>query len=1114
MFFTESLLQGLNTSLGIGYFFIKNSKKRYISYADIIDKSFKIAAFLSKKTQPGDRIIILMDDVSEFIPSFIGCLFSGLIAVPVNLPRSHSQAKRLSYIVKDANAQIVLCNSSAKYAAQMLMDQLDYDQILTLLVSEDCPNDLKIKEKIFPHKPHDILFLQYTSGSTGTPKGVIITNENLISNLLSIQKALNITEKDYGVFWLPHYHDMGLIGGILLGLYFKIPSSFIDPIDFLRNPVCWLEEISERRGTFSAAPNFAYELCNKQIMDINALRIDLSHWRVAIIGAEPIRYNTLSAFIDKFSPYGLNPNTFVPSYGLAEATLIVSCSPVGQGIKTFNMQISQESNIAGPNRIRQFVSCGSPAQSVSFNVIRKDGTNCLDGEVGEIIIKGQSVSPGYWDPLVKNNQLISMTPGLERKAKTGDLGFIKNGELFICGRKKDLMIINGRNIHPEDIETYIAEKFFNSGIVFSAVFSVDHGIENIIIIVETPPSKNIKLNYDNVIEKVYRCILIEFGLKPSRILVVRRGTLPRTSSGKIQRSASRQALFDETLSIICDKNFAQQSNESLLPIKEQTFPVLKPVKDLSFATYSDIFSILHEELGLILGIKDLIINGTDKLVELGLDSLQHFELIANIEKRFNLVITDNTIQNFPTVDQICQIIKEKFEHTSKSTEVYILDIKKQPIDIQLSNLSHTQFRALFLERMKPHYPGSLIRGAIHFRFGVDAERLEDEIFKIFTNHEIFRTSFTSINGVDKQKIYPSLQWSLDEHYIALDVLSVLDSLKDENFFLQYHGPIDLFNEPPLVKLTLLHCVEGGSILMMTIHHIIFDGWSAAQFIEELSVNYSDKSISTLNLSPSYREYVEYQKEELEDNKLEVLENFWKSYLSDTVHVKQDRSVHSVMTHTVETKLDKEIWNQIKMFCILHSITPHICLLGCFQFAIALEIEAQNILTASPTANRPTKFSRTLGFFVNPCIVINRIDLNISMKEMLLQLKHNAIESYKHASLPIREVVNLIHPNSQGVQNPLFNSWFSIHIPLLRKNITKELGWVPYVFPTNTSSVDFTLEIIPDDIQVKCVFSRRTSKKENVINFSKNFHSIIESMLLNPSALLVDIKRSLLMMRDV
>ena len=545
-----------------------------LTYGQLEQRAKAIAAYLQSLSSSQDRVLLLYPPGLDYIEAFFGCLYAGVIAIPAYTPRPNRSLSRLQSIIKDADATIALTTHSIFNSLERQLERTPQLKALGWLTTDNLDGDLAKNWQPPNLSSSTLAFLQYTSGSTAEPKGVKIAYENLLHNLEAIHRCFRHSEDSRGVIWLPPYHDMGLIGGILQPLYGNFPVTLMSPLMFLQNPLRWLKAVSRQRATTSGGPNFAYDLCVRKFKPEQAAGLDLSSWSVAFNGAEPINYETLDKFAATFEPYGFRMDAFYPCYGMAEATLIISGSSKNDAVvtKTVKGKALERNQIAfaaseGDNS-RTLVSCGNSLADQKIVIVNPEThTTCSTGEVGEIWVSGTSVAGGYWNRHSETEHTFNACLQDTQDSgflRTGDLGFIEDGELFVTGRLKDMIIIKGRNHYPQDIEKTVQDS--NSVIRPSCVasFSVNvAGEEKLIILAEVERHywssnrsasksngnghKNGIPNTKELIQTIRREVSKNHDLQIHTTLLLKPGGIPKTSSGKIQRHVCRADFLAGTL---------------------------------------------------------------------------------------------------------------------------------------------------------------------------------------------------------------------------------------------------------------------------------------------------------------------------------------------------------------------------------------------------------------------------------------------------------------------------------------------------------------------------------------------------------------------------------------
>jgi 8-amino-7-oxononanoate synthase len=681
-----------------------------ITYEELDRRAQAIGAWLkSRGVCEGERALLLYPPGLDFIAAFFGCVFAGVIAVPVYPPRRNRSMERIQAIVDDAQAKVGLTTDAVLSRVESLIDETHHLKELSWLATCRVPAGMDQQWRMPDVHGETLAFLQYTSGSTGTPKGVVLNHANLVHNSALIAYAFEHTRTGRGVFWLPSYHDMGLIGGILQPLYMGLPSVLMSPMTFLQKPYRWLLAISRFGGTTAGGPNFAYDLCVRKVTPEQRKTLDLSSWKVAFNGAEPVRAETIYRFTEAFAPCGFHREAFYPCYGLAEATLIVSGGYVAKPpiIRSFDVQALAEDRAVevdvANGRGRLLVSSGEPLPDQDIVIANPHTfTACQAEQIGEIWVKGPSVAQGYWHQPESTEAVFRARlkdTGEGPFLRTGDLGFVQDGALFVTGRLKDLIIIRGVNYYPQDIELSVQRSHTRLRGDCVAAFTVDKdGREQLVLVAEVDHHK--QGNLSGVFQAIRRAVSLEHDLVVDAILLIRAGTIHKTSSGKIQRHACRQAYFDGKLDVVGQWGGELLDSDAAEPapaaeVAKQDQPVCAP----SEATVSPPVSKNGEGAGLQTAAAPEICpagdtegsspagsNGAARRVKVaqlvveeirrvakeraagmtldspiaasGLDSLERMEILASLEERFGGRFPSQALPELETARQLIAAVEK------------------------------------------------------------------------------------------------------------------------------------------------------------------------------------------------------------------------------------------------------------------------------------------------------------------------------------------------------------------------------------------------------------------------------------------------------------------------
>jgi acyl-CoA synthetase (AMP-forming)/AMP-acid ligase II len=551
----------------LAYTFLTDGEVKEISltYQQLDQQAKVIAARIRQQQAMGDRAILLYLPGLDFITAFFGCLYAGVIAVPINPPRRNEETSKLERILTDAETNLVLTTTSLWAVQEHQFRQHPKLSTIQWLTTDNLSIALADSWQKQCIDSQTIAFLQYTSGSISTPKGVILTHGNLLANQHIIKTAFGHTDTVLVVGWLPLFHDMGLIGNMLQPLYLGTRCIFMSPVHFLQKPFRWLQAISHFRATTSGGPNFAYDLCMRKITPDQRQNLDLSSWDLAFIGAEPIRSETLQQFATLFAPCGFRQEAFYPCYGLAEATLFVT-GGFKDRFPTINRVDSTAltENYAVPaldkqQREHEFVGCGQPWSDTDVKIVDPNShMPCQNGQVGEIWVSGYSIAVGYWGRTEQTAQVFQAYIADSKTGpflRTGDLGFWQHGELFVTGRLKDIIIIRGRNYYPQDIELTATESHPALKKDCGIAFTVERkGIERLVLVHEVERSYLRKLNIKEVIANIRRHVVTEHALQVHTAILIEPGSIPRTSSGKLRRQICRAEFIAGSLRVIPDRD--------------------------------------------------------------------------------------------------------------------------------------------------------------------------------------------------------------------------------------------------------------------------------------------------------------------------------------------------------------------------------------------------------------------------------------------------------------------------------------------------------------------------------------------------------------------------------
>lgn len=631
-----------------------------LTTAGLNDRVDEVARLLIQRLDPGDRALLLFKPGLDFIVAFAGCLRAGIVAVPTMLPGPHEGVRRLSAIIENCHPSAALSHAEARSA-------LDGHDIPCPIIEVDHLEPSTQSDRIAPRKC-DLALLQYTSGSTGTPKGVMIRHKNLMSNIDLLIRRFQVDHANSTVSWLPHYHDMGLIGPILTFLVAGRPAVLMAPSDFLREPLSWLKAISRYEASIITAPTFAFDLCARQLLEAPSgfgdTAVDLSHVRVAIVGAEMIRASTLARFTSAMSPFGFSASAFYPCYGLAESTLFVDGvrGPLARVTRRFSSQALANGHVEVPatHRTRtndkMLVASGTGAeQEDTLILVTKPGTGKIApaATVGEICVSSPSVAAGYWGRDSENDGIfrakIDGVPDREF-LRTGDLGFIHDGLLFIAGRQDDLIIFNGVNYYPHDIEECSSAAHPAVSGCRAAAVAIEHDERSrLVIMQEMRRRKHTEAEQASIVAAIRQAVYESCGIAVHDVVLVPPGKLPSTTSGKIRRRRCRDLYQSQDLPAtwIRPSGQAARAGDSSIDTAPERPPAASPRLEALRAVISEVLGCPISNLDVKLPI-----------TAYPLDSLKLVELTLLIETRLGSQLS---VEQLLGADSLIDLAKQSEE---------------------------------------------------------------------------------------------------------------------------------------------------------------------------------------------------------------------------------------------------------------------------------------------------------------------------------------------------------------------------------------------------------------------------------------------------------------------
>jgi amino acid adenylation domain-containing protein len=1027
----------------VAYTFLSDGEAEasQLTFAGLDERARAIGAELQKAGGAGGRALLLFPPGLEFVTAFLGCLYAGTVAVPAYPPHKKRGLKRLSSIAADAEPALVLTTSALAPAIQMWAAQTPHHKKIQVLSADLVPVG-EAQSWRDPGVGRDTLaFLQYTSGSTGSPKGVMVTHGNIVSNEEMIHSAFEQSESSIIVSWLPLYHDMGLIGGVLQPLYVRASCVLMSSLSFLQRPRRWLEVITEYRATTSGGPNFAYDLCVRKIPAAQREGLDLSSWKVAFNGAEPIRAETLERFAQAFGPHGFHRRAFYPCYGLAEATLFVT----GDDVDAEPRLASVSSEALQENRVvesveadrRTLVACGRARMEQQVLIVDTETRKpCLPARVGEIWVAGASVARGYWNRPQETKRDFDARLSVEGSVegqdevsylRTGDLGFINDGQLFITGRLKDLIIVRGRNFYPQDIEYTVESCHPSLRPGCGAAFSITVEDEERAAVVQEVDRRFADSDAEAIVEAIRAAVAQEHELLLHDVVLIRTGSIPKTSSGKIQRHACREGYLAGSLDAV-----ARNVSEPTRIKEELTDGAAVRRADLILLDAVERRQLIEEFLksqsARILRLSRSRLDARQTLLSVGLDSLAAVELKHTVEERLGVSISLSALLDGASIAQIAREILQELERTAS--------VPNRPLPsaepLRESPLTYGQRGLWFVQRLAPGSGAYHIPVVIRITGHLDAQALQRAFQAIVERHPALRTTFEQTpDGEPLQRIHDSL----NVNFTSEDAASWDEETLTRRCEHEAWRPFDLSRET-LLRVALFRRTDSEHVLVLTVHHLVADLRSLVVVFDELTKLYLENTAHVAaELKPlpaRYTDYAAWEQTLLNEARGERLWNYWQASLAAplaTLDLPTDRPRPPIQTYRGASRalnLDARLTGQLQDLARSSGASLFVVLLTAFKVMLHRYTGQTDILVGCPVAGRNVpEVDDLVGYFVNPLALRTDASGDPGFRELMERVRRTTLGALEHREYPfalLAERLNLVRDPSR---TPVFQVMFAL-----------------------------------------------------------------------------------------
>lgn len=1102
----------------LAYAFVRDNLEveHHVTFSQLERTVSSLADHLAREFSPGTRALLLYPQGLDVVYAFWACACAGLVPVPAPAPdpvRWKHSLPRLRAIIEDAQVSLALTTSSITALSSEFSIAKEVGSIRWM--ATDQPYD-SVDSVELPQLPSTTLaYLQYTSGSTATPRGVMISHENVISHCRALSLVGEVSNRSRSLCWLPYFHDYGLLHGIIAPFYTGNPAYLMSPVTFLRRPLRWLEAVARFGITHSGGPNFSYEACLRAVRQRKGWRADLSKWVVASCGAEPIHPDTVERFIDTFGPYGFRRTAFAPAYGLAEATLSVTVKRSGTEPSFLHVDadaladsIVKESP-RSERRTRTLVGCGVPLEETHVRIVNPTTRReCPPGVVGEVWLAGAGIGAGYWGKPEETEAIFKASiagSGEGPYLRTGDLGFLHHGELFLTGRLKDLIIVRGRNYSPHDLEWTAQQAHFGLRRGSGAAFSIEGKTGELVVLVHEIDRQLSESDLPDVMNCIRRALADEYGLELHAVVLIKSGTIPRTSSGKIQRGVCKAAFESGQLAIVASSTSDPD-----------------PQYDAEGSPSESPHTIVEKRLA---DIWQEVLGGDPpdrhaNFFALGGNSILAAQIVARILDLFHVELPISLLFECPTLSALAARIEEGSASLDDVGQATGGDGRTQVPAIPLSSpsirkgripLSPSQQRLWFLEQVHPGSAINHISMKVRIRGSVNPDVLERSVQEIIRRHEILRTRFGSEKGESFAEISPEGLFTLTEH--DFKTLSRTEQEIEVRQFLRTEAsrPFDL-SQGPLFRVALLALDQDLHVLELTFHRLVADGWSLRLFCKELAFlmeaggNAQEARLPTPSVQ--YADYVNWQRARLDGGLREVDREYWIKQLRDApppAELPADRPRPRVRTFEGAAQfrsLSPRLTNLLSLFCRQQSVTRFMVLYAVFVTWLQRYTRESDVVIGSIVSGRRRReLEGVMGYCVNTVALRSELSDGLTVHELLEQIRRVVVEAYDHQDLPFEEVIEALSLQRARQLSPLFNVMIVSEDDPLSTFSVRDLHATHLPWKPTASEFDLVLMVVNkvDGLGLALLHDSTAFEDSTIDRMLEQLEILLEEFLKKPEA---------------
>ncbi|HZF08613.1 MAG TPA: amino acid adenylation domain-containing protein [Thermoanaerobaculia bacterium] len=1085
-------------------------EERYLSQGELDRRARAVAARLQRLGLAGERVLLLFPPGLDYVAAFLGCLYAGAVAVPAYPPTGSRGLPRLTAILADCAPRHVLTVTALRAMVERLLGsapEIGGIAITDLAEVDEREADAWQDTGV---GGDDLAFLQYTSGSTSTPKGVEVSHGNLLANQAMIQEAFATAESSVVVSWLPLYHDMGLIGGLLHPLYLGARCVLLSPFHFLQRPGRWLQAISRYRASVSGGPNFAYDLCARRLGAEEAAGLDLSRWQVAFNGAEPVRAEVLDRFAGRFAGAGFRRSAFFPCYGLAEATLLVSGGR------------DRKAQPEAP-RLDRRVGCGRIPQGLDVRVVDPLlSAECPPGVEGEIWVAGPSVARGYWNRPGESAETFGARCAPKESQieggpylRTGDLGLLAQGQLYVTGRIKDLIILRGRNLYPQDVEWTVERSHPalrpGCGAAFAVETALEGGTEEgLAVVQEVDVRAGAPLT--EVAAAIRQALAEEHEVQPAALVLVKPGSVPKTTSGKVQRRACRDLFLQGGLAVLGRWGAEEAISAGAGAERRERGALLTPEEARIAALWEE-----------VLGLRPGRVGARENFFALGGDSLRGSQLLARLAETTGVEITMDDLFEAPTVAELAAHLAGREPVGGEAgTPPFRLPFPRADRGRPLP-LSSPQRRLWFLDQLEPGNPAYNLAVSVRLTGALAPAALAAALAEIVRRHEALRTVFDVAEGAPAQSVLPAAQ--------AIDVplpLVDLSALSKEAAgscaaALEREGarrPFDLARGP-LLRARLLRFpspAAGEHELQLALHHIVSDAWSIGILLRETAALYAVFAAGRPSplppLAVQYGDYAVWLEGRSGDPALAAQLDAWRQRLAGSLPVlvlPADRPRPPVQgyrgAHTTHL-LPSPLVADLAALAAAHRASLFMVLLAGFQAFLRRLTAQEDLIVGTAIANRDrSELEGLIGFFINTLALRADLSGDPPFTALLDQAKATALAAFAGREVPFERLVDELAPRRDLSHTPIVQAMLVLQNAPLDATPPPGLSLTTREVDNGTARFDLALSLAPlagGGLAAVWKYSRDLFDAATVDRLAGHFRQLLAAAVADPGCRLLDL----------